>query len=162
MTTVAVAHFDTGRPHLHIILRGVRGNERDLVFSRGYAAHGLRGRCETLATEILGPRTDRTASICDLTADRLTAWTTRFCDGRTMDGSTLRVWTAENAPTHSAALSILSVADGLPETAKAVGLFLKICAISCEVSANRRRVKPPQRAPYRAASGAGIRIALTR
>ncbi len=70
---LAVAHYDTGRPHLHIILRGVRDDGRDLVFSRGYAAHGLRSRCEALTTEILGPRSDRTASSRDLTADRLTA-----------------------------------------------------------------------------------------
>nr|WP_245159379.1 DUF3363 domain-containing protein [Brevundimonas intermedia] len=70
---LAVTHYDTGRPHLHIILRGVRDDGRDLVFSRGYAAQGLRSRCEALATEILGPRSDRTASTRDLTADRLTA-----------------------------------------------------------------------------------------
>ena len=70
---LAVAHYDTGRPHLHLILRGLRDDGRDLVFSRGYAAQGLRSRCEALATEILGPRSDRTASIRDLTADRLTA-----------------------------------------------------------------------------------------
>lgn len=70
---LAVTHYDTGRPHLHIILRGVRDDGRDLVFNRGCAAQGLRSRCEALTTEILGPRTDRTASIRDLTADRLTS-----------------------------------------------------------------------------------------
>lgn len=70
---LAVAHFDTGRLYLHILLRGVRGDGRDLVFSRGYAAHGLRGRSEALAVEILGRRSDGTASIRDLTTDRLTA-----------------------------------------------------------------------------------------
>ena len=83
---LAVAHYDTGRPHLHIILRGLRDDGRELVFSRGYVAQGLRSRCEALATEILGPRSDRTASSRDLRVDRLTAMDQTLmrsmCDGK--------------------------------------------------------------------------------
>ena len=70
---VAGAHFDTGRPHLHILLRGKRGDGRDLVLPREYVSHGLRGRAQELATEILGPRQERSSEIeREITADRFT------------------------------------------------------------------------------------------
>lgn len=53
---VAGEHYDTGRPHLHILLRGKRDDGRDLVLPRDYVSHGLRQRSQELATEILGPR----------------------------------------------------------------------------------------------------------
>lgn len=71
---VAGAHFDTGRPHLHILMRGKRDDGRDLILPRYYVSHGLRGRAQDLATEILGPRQERSAHAeRDLTADRFTA-----------------------------------------------------------------------------------------
>ena len=71
---VAGAHFDTGRPHLHILMRGKRDDARDLVLPRDYVSHGLRGRAQELATEILGPRQEMSAHAeRDLTADRFTA-----------------------------------------------------------------------------------------
>jgi hypothetical protein len=70
---LATAHYDTGRPHLHIILRGLRDDGRELVLGPGYAARDLPSRCEALATEILGPRSDRTVSSRELTADRFTS-----------------------------------------------------------------------------------------
>ncbi|MGH6978998.1 MAG: relaxase/mobilization nuclease RlxS, partial [Brevundimonas sp.] len=69
---VAGAHYDTGRPHLHILLRGKRDDGRDLVLPRDYVSHGLRRRSQELATEILGPRQERAASDRDVTADRFT------------------------------------------------------------------------------------------
>jgi hypothetical protein len=69
---VAGAHYDTGRPHLHILLRGKRDDGRDLVLPRDYVSHGLRQRSQELATEILGPRQERAASDRDVTADRFT------------------------------------------------------------------------------------------
>ncbi len=70
---VAGAHFDTGRPHLHILLRGKRDDGRDLVLPREYVSHGLRGRAQELATEILGPRQERSSDIeREITADRFT------------------------------------------------------------------------------------------
>lgn len=70
---VAGAHFDTGRPHLHILVRGKRDDGRDLVLPRDYVSHGLRGRAQDLATEILGPRQEAsTHAERDLTADRFT------------------------------------------------------------------------------------------
>lgn len=70
---VAGAHFDTGRPHLHILLKGKRDDGRDLVLPREYVSHGLRGRAQELATEILGPRQDLASSTeREIKADRFT------------------------------------------------------------------------------------------
>ena len=54
---VAADHYDTGRPHTHIILRGVRDDGKDLVIPRDYIAYGMRDRAEHLATLELGPVT---------------------------------------------------------------------------------------------------------
>ncbi len=55
---VAVNHFDTDHPHVHIVLRGKADDGQDLVIARSYITHGFRGRAEELATAILGPRSD--------------------------------------------------------------------------------------------------------
>lgn len=83
---VAGAHFDTGRPHLHILMRGKRDDGRDLVLPRAYVSHGLRGRAQELATEILGPRQEISAHAeRDMTADRFTAMD-RTLIGASSDG----------------------------------------------------------------------------
>ena len=83
---VAGAHYDTGRPHLHILMRGKRDDGRDLVLPRDYVSHGLRGRAQELATEILGPRQEVSAHAeRDLTADRFTAMD-RTLIGRASEG----------------------------------------------------------------------------
>jgi hypothetical protein len=70
---VAGAHYDTGRAHLHIVMRGKRDDGRDLVLPREYVSHGLRGRAQELATEILGPRLETSLqSAGDITRDGLT------------------------------------------------------------------------------------------
>ena len=56
---VAVDHFNTERPHTHIMLRGVDDRGENLVIAREYIAHGFRERAAELATLDLGPRTDR-------------------------------------------------------------------------------------------------------
>jgi type IV secretory pathway VirD2 relaxase len=53
---IAADHHDTGRPHVHLLMRGRRDDGRDLVIPRPYVSHGFRERAEGLATEILGPR----------------------------------------------------------------------------------------------------------
>lgn len=71
---MAGAHHDTGRPHLHVLMRGRRDDGRDLVLPREYVSHGLRGRAQELATEILGPRLERSGDAGrSVTADRFTA-----------------------------------------------------------------------------------------
>jgi len=56
---VAVDHWDTDNPHSHVMLRGVDDTGRDLVIARDYIAHGFRLRACELATELLGPQTER-------------------------------------------------------------------------------------------------------
>lgn len=55
---VAVDHWNTGQPHLHIIVRGRDEAGDDLVISRDYIADGLRSRAAELVTLELGPRSD--------------------------------------------------------------------------------------------------------
>ncbi|RYG20102.1 MAG: type VI secretion protein, partial [Caulobacteraceae bacterium] len=70
---IAGEHHDTGRPHLHLLLRGRRDDGRDLVLPRDYVSHGLRGRAQELATELLGPRLEAGRSSGEaLTANRFT------------------------------------------------------------------------------------------
>ena len=52
---VAADHYDTGQPHTHLIIRGVRDNGKDLVIPKKYIAHTLRERAQELVHEELGP-----------------------------------------------------------------------------------------------------------
>ncbi len=56
---VAVDHWNTQHPHVHIIVRGVVDDGQDLVISRDYIKEGMRARAQDLVTQELGPRTDR-------------------------------------------------------------------------------------------------------
>ena len=56
---VAVNHWNTDNPHTHVVLRGKDDTGKDLIISRDYIAHGMRERAAELATEWLGPRTER-------------------------------------------------------------------------------------------------------
>jgi type IV secretory pathway VirD2 relaxase len=56
---VAVDHWNTDNPHTHIVLRGKDTRGRDLVIAREYISHGMRVRASEIATEWLGPRTER-------------------------------------------------------------------------------------------------------
>nr|WP_318283166.1 MULTISPECIES: DUF3363 domain-containing protein [unclassified Ochrobactrum] len=55
---VAVDHWNTDNPHIHIILRGRADDGQDLVISRDYIKEGMRARAQDLVTQELGPRTD--------------------------------------------------------------------------------------------------------
>ena len=55
---IAVDHWNTGNPHVHIILRGRADDGKDLVISRDYIREGLRDRAQDLITRELGPRHD--------------------------------------------------------------------------------------------------------
>ncbi len=55
---VAVDHWNTEHPHVHLIVRGVRDDGQDLVISRDYIKDGMRDRARDLITQELGPRTD--------------------------------------------------------------------------------------------------------
>tara|TARA_R110002072_G_scaffold19100_30_gene71209 strand:- start:9175 stop:10929 length:1755 start_codon:yes stop_codon:yes gene_type:complete len=56
---VAVDHWNTDNPHVHILVRGKADDGKDLVISRDYIASGLRGRAEQLVQLELGPRTEK-------------------------------------------------------------------------------------------------------
>ncbi len=55
---VAVPHWNTEHPHVHIIVRGTTDRGDDLVISRDYIKEGFRARAQGLITDELGPRTD--------------------------------------------------------------------------------------------------------
>ncbi len=72
---VAVDHWNTDNPHVHLLVRGVDDAGADLVISRDYISHGLRSRAEELVGIELGPRPEhsiRTALERDVGADRWT------------------------------------------------------------------------------------------
>jgi len=51
---IATCHYDTDRPHAHVLVRGRRGDGRDLVIPRDYIGYGFRGRAQEVAQERLG------------------------------------------------------------------------------------------------------------
>jgi type IV secretory pathway VirD2 relaxase len=72
---VAVDHWNTDNPHVHLLVRGVDDAGADLVISRDYISHGLRSRAEELVGIELGPRPEhviRTALEREVGADRWT------------------------------------------------------------------------------------------
>ncbi|GGC94295.1 relaxase/mobilization nuclease domain-containing protein [Chelatococcus reniformis] len=56
---VAVDHWNTEHPHIHLIVRGVRDDGENLVIARDYIKEGMRDRARDLITQELGPRTDQ-------------------------------------------------------------------------------------------------------
>ncbi len=73
---VAVDHWNTDNPHIHVLVRGVASDGADLVIDRGYISEGLRFRAEERVTLELGPRTEldiRTALAREVDAERWTS-----------------------------------------------------------------------------------------
>ena len=56
---VAVDHWNTDNPHVHILIRGRADDGQDLVISRNYISRGFRARAEERATLELGPRNEQ-------------------------------------------------------------------------------------------------------
>jgi type IV secretory pathway VirD2 relaxase len=52
---VAVDHWNTDNPHIHVLVRGKADDGEDLVISRDYMGHGFRHRAEERAALELGP-----------------------------------------------------------------------------------------------------------
>ena len=72
---VAVDHWNTEHPHVHILVRGRADDGEDLVISRDYISQGLRARAGALVTRELGPRTElevRRGLEAELDAERFT------------------------------------------------------------------------------------------
>ena len=57
---IAVAHYNTEHPHVHIALRGVGAEGRPIRLSRDYIRGGIREVAENLCTRQLGYRTELT------------------------------------------------------------------------------------------------------
>ena len=56
---VAVDHWNTDNPHIHVLVRGRADDGQDLVISRDYISHGFRGRAAERVTLELGPRSEQ-------------------------------------------------------------------------------------------------------
>jgi type IV secretory pathway VirD2 relaxase len=72
---VAVDHWNTDNPHVHVLVRGRADDGQDLVISRDYISRGLRTRAEERVTLELGPRTEheiRSALEREVEAERWT------------------------------------------------------------------------------------------
>ena len=55
---VAIDHWNTEHPHVHILVRGRADDGKDLVISRDYISTGFRARAGDLVTRELGPRSE--------------------------------------------------------------------------------------------------------
>jgi len=72
---VAVEHWNTDNPHVHLLVRGVDQTGADLVISRDYISRGFRSRAEDLVELELGPKPEheiRSALEREVTVDRWT------------------------------------------------------------------------------------------
>jgi hypothetical protein len=72
---VAIDHWNTDNPHIHILVRGRTGDGGDLVIDGDYIAEGIRGRAEERVTLELGLRSEqdmRLARKRDVEAERWT------------------------------------------------------------------------------------------
>ena len=56
---VAVDHWNTDNPHVHLLIRGRADNGEDLVISREYISRGIRDRAAERITLEFGPRTEQ-------------------------------------------------------------------------------------------------------
>ncbi len=72
---IAVDHWNTDNPHVHLLVSGVDETGKDLVISRDYISRGLRSRAEELVSIELGPKPEheiRSALERDVSAERWT------------------------------------------------------------------------------------------
>ena len=56
---VAVDHWNTDNPHVHLLIRGRADDGEDLVISREYISRGIRDRAAERITLEFGPRTEQ-------------------------------------------------------------------------------------------------------
>lgn len=56
---IAVDHWNTDNPHIHVLVRGRADDGQDLVISRDYISRGFRARAQERVTLELGPRSER-------------------------------------------------------------------------------------------------------
>ncbi|WP_439373246.1 relaxase/mobilization nuclease domain-containing protein [Bradyrhizobium sp. DASA03120] len=73
---IAVDHWNTDNPHVHLLIRGRADDGQDLVISREYISRGLRDRAAHRITLELGPRSEqevRTSLEREVEAERWTS-----------------------------------------------------------------------------------------
>jgi type IV secretory pathway VirD2 relaxase len=73
---VAIDHWNTDNPHVHVLVRGQTDDGEDLVISRDYISRGMRDRAAGRVTLELGPRTEldiRSALEREVQAERWTS-----------------------------------------------------------------------------------------
>jgi type IV secretory pathway VirD2 relaxase len=73
---VAVDHWNTDNPHVHLLIRGRADDGEDLVISREYISRGIRDRAAERITLEFGPRTEQqiqTALEREVEAERWTS-----------------------------------------------------------------------------------------
>ena len=73
---VAVDHWNTDNPHVHVLIRGRADDGQDLVISRDYISRGFRDRAAERVTFELGPRSEheiRTVLEKEVEAERWTS-----------------------------------------------------------------------------------------
>ncbi|NIJ34068.1 type IV secretory pathway VirD2 relaxase [Sphingomonas oligoaromativorans] len=73
---VAVDHWNTDNPHVHILVRGRADDGTDLVMDKDYIREGMRFRAQERATLELGPRNAREIALAldrEVDADRWTS-----------------------------------------------------------------------------------------
>lgn len=72
---IAVDHWNTDNPHIHVLVRGRADDGKDLVISRDYISRGFRARAAERVTLELGPRSEHEISSAlerEVEADRWT------------------------------------------------------------------------------------------
>ncbi|CAN5225793.1 VirD2 family relaxase/mobilization nuclease [soil metagenome] len=80
---IGVDHWNTDHPHVHVLVRGVADDGRDLVINPEFMKQGFRELAEGLVSLELGPRTEAeiAASVDrEMTADRWTQFDRRLRD----------------------------------------------------------------------------------
>ena len=73
---IAVDHWNTDNPHIHVLIRGRAEDGQDLVISRDYISRGFRDRAAERVTLELGPRSEqeiRSALEREVEAERWTS-----------------------------------------------------------------------------------------
>jgi type IV secretory pathway VirD2 relaxase len=73
---IAIDHWNTDNPHLHLLVRGRADDGKDLVISRAYISRGFRDRAAERVTLELGPRSEleiRSALEREVEAERWTS-----------------------------------------------------------------------------------------
>jgi type IV secretory pathway VirD2 relaxase len=80
---IAVDHWNTDNPHVHVLIRGVANDGRDLVISPDFIKQGFREIAEAMVSLELGPRSEAEIKASldrEVTADRWTQLDRRLGD----------------------------------------------------------------------------------